>query len=227
MNRKQQQTLGNFIRQNNHLSEQQSQIIYGGLLGDSNINIRSNGTCRIKMTHSEKQLDYLEFKKKMLEPFIIQNRPTSDFQPNNKYAPNSTFYTYNTIVHQDFTNIFGLFYRTIRGKRKKYITMNFLNKLQPIAILIWFLDDGCYYFSKNKAHILYLSTYRYSLPEHQTLKEWFWKKWKIESKISYDSTHEMYILRFNVKDIRIFNDLFLKPFRQNIPSCMSYKFPNF
>lgn len=224
---KKQQILGNFIRQNNHLSEQQLQIVYGGLLGDSNINVRANGACRLKMGHSSKQLDYLEFKKKMLEPFVIQEKPTIDFQPNNKYSPNFTFYSYNTIVHQDFTDIFGLFYRNIEGKRKKYITMNFLNNLQPLAIFIWFLDDGCYNYSKNKTHKIYLSTYRYSLSEHQTLKEWFWKKWKIESKITFDTTHQQYYLRFNIDGLRLFDDLFLKPFHQNVPSCMNYKFPNF
>jgi len=224
-----QRILGITLRKQ-HFSPRQLQVIFGTLLGDSSLNMRSNGSYRLKMSHSLKQLNYLEFKKKLLEPFIIQLKATFD----NSYLNNpdsfssAPSYHYNSIVHQDFTDIAGLVYKNIDNHKRKYINMNLLNRIQPTAMLFWFLDDGCYHYnSKKHTHTMYLSTYRYSLPEHRTLKKWFWHHWKIDSQISFDKTHNMFTLRFNKSNMIIFNNLFLKPFMYLVPSCMYYKFPKF
>jgi len=220
--------IANKIRKNKRLDKQQLQLCYGTLLGDSSINVRANGKCRLKMCHTEKQREYIEFKKRILEPFILQQTPTKDIsgKTNPKNFSTATSYHYNTIVHQDFTNLYGLFYTKINKGKRKQINMNILNLVEPFAILIWYLDDGCYYHDTRKSsHKLYLSTYRYSLPEHKTLKKWFWHKWRIISKISFDKTHNMYYLRFNKQEIIKFTKLFLEPSKCLIPKCMYYKFP--
>jgi hypothetical protein len=215
-----------------HFTEEQLQIVLGGLMGDSSISTRINGSCRLKMCHGEKQKDYLEFKKKKLETFFLQESPTIDSSNSNNSKSFSfgslNSYHYNSIVHQDFTDIKGLFYRNEKGKKRKYINMNILNKLDRLGMLIWYLDDGCFHhYPKKSSYIMYLSTCKYSLSEHETIKKWFWHKWKIESKIRFDNTNKCYYLHFLKKGMVSFNDLFLKPFKKEVPVCMHYKFPNF
>lgn len=211
---------------NIHLTAEQLQIVYGTLLGDSSIQERNFGRCRLKMCHGMKQKDYLEFKKEKLKPFVIQT--SASMCESNGFAGALPSFHYNSITHQDFANLYGLFYIKSKGKKRKYINMNILNRLEPTAILYWFLDDGCYkYQPKKSTHICFLSTQCFTLQEHKMLKKWFWRKWRIETVISYDKIHKAYILRFKKKALENFNKLFLKPFKHFVPSCLHYKFPKF
>lgn len=231
MERKDSRILGDALRKLK-LTEKQLELCYGGMLGDSSITPRPNGAGRLRLSHGSKQKEYLEWKASLMRPFIIQENPTSWNNPekniNGTICPPSTAFCYETVVHQTFTDLYGLFYEKIKGVKRKRLTMSILNKVTPFSVLIWFLDDGSYFYSATKnTHSMYLSTYRYTLGEHQTLKKWFWHKWRIESVISYDKTHNKYILRFNVKAQKRFYELFLKPFSVEIPKCMAYKIPNF
>ena len=185
------------------------------------------------MCHGEQQCQYLEWKKDILSTFIIQYKPNKCEGKLTSINDGKEFkslpaYHYTSIQHQAFTDMFGLFYITDKGKKRKRVTMNILNQLQPLAILIWFLDDGCYKYQKAKScHQMYISTHRYSLGEHRTMKRWFWHKWRIEVIITPTARNKYFILRMN-KDSQVkFSELFLEPFKDSIPTCMHYKFPNF
>ena len=215
-------------RQNIHLSPEQLQIVYGTMMGDASISPRENGACRIQISHCEKQLPYLQYKIDRLSPFFIQEHPTPDSQRASSFKGSTPAYKYSSMVHQDFTDVFGLFYKTTKGIKRKIVDMNILNKLEPLSILFWFLDDGCYtYQPKKSTHIMFLSTYNCTLAEHRTLKRWFWHKWRIESTITHHKPTDQYTLRFPKQAQIIFNNLFLKPFKHLVPSCMHYKFPEF
>jgi hypothetical protein len=210
---------GDYLRKNNHLSDKQKKICYGALLGDSNLHHRDNGQCSFKICHCKKQLGYLEWKKNLLLPFIIQDSPTVD--NNNSFGYGSSF-IYTSIVHQDFTDMVGLFYRKIKGKRNRYITMKTLKLLNPLSILIWYLDDGTLTIDKE----MRLCSNAYSLSEHKTMKSYFWKNYRIETKIA-KFTHKhtgkiYYFLRFNVENSKKLRNLF-EPFIDEIPECMRYK----
>ncbi len=216
----------------NILTDKQIQICLGGMMGDSSINIRPNGRCRLLMNHCEAQNKYLDWKKDILYPFIIQAKANICLNKDrviNGVEINSTpSYHYASIQHQYFTDLFGLFYTTYLGEKRKRVNMNILNMLQPLAILIWFLDDGCYYSQpKHSSHTMYLSTYRYTLGEHQTMKKWFWHKWRIEMTITPTNQNTKFILRMNKENMIKFNNLFLFQFKDDVPECMHYKFPNF
>ncbi len=210
----------NYLRKNSHLSDKQKKACYGMLLGDSSLNYRENGQFRLKICHCEKQIEYLEWKKKILLPFIIQDKPTIS-SSNSAYSLNPSF-IYTSIVHQDFTDMAGLFYRKIKGERKRHITMKTLKFLDPLSILLWYLDDG----TLSRKIEMRLCTKAYSLPEHKTMKVYFWKKYRIETKIA-KFTHKhtgktYYFLRFNKNNSKKLNSLF-EPFINDIPECMKYK----
>lgn len=214
------------------LSAKQLELCYGAMMGDSSITLRPSGAARFRMSHCEKQKEYLEWKASILRPFIIQENATqwtsSEKRFDNSICPPLTAYCYETICHGEFLNFYGLFYETVKGKKRKRLTMTILNRLTPFSIFIWFLDDGCYcHQEKNSTHIMYLSTYRYTLSEHKTLKKWFWHKWRINAVITYDSNHKRYITRFNREAQNIFYKTFIYPFIDQCPTCMLYKIPNF
>lgn len=211
------------IRKNNHLSEQQLQLCYGGLLGDSNLQSKNGRLHRIKFGHCEKQLPYLEWKRKLLNPFIIQEGTTYEEKTtrilNNKSFSQTRFHSYNSIIHQDLTNLFPLFYRRIKGKSIRHITTKTLNLLQPFAILIWYLDDGT--LTRNKSFRFY--TNAYPLSQQKAMKRWFWHKYRIETKINYRKEENSYFLTLSVNNSKNLQKLF-QPFVSQVPECMHYKF---
>lgn len=212
------------------LTNKQMELVYGAMLGDSSISLSPNGSGDFRIAHGNKQKEYLEWKASIMRPFIIQETPTSWVRPEKKWnkniIPTSTNYSYNTIIHQTFTDLYGLFYTKAKGLKRKQLNMSILNKLTPFSMLIWFLDDGCYHYQSSKsAYKMYLSTYCFTLGENKTLKRWLWHKWQIKSIIQYDKIHNSYFIRFNKEGRIRFTQLFLLPFKEQIPSCMTYKIP--
>ena len=209
------------VRDYKHLDKKQYQVCLGGLLGDSNINVRDNGRCRIKFCHAEKQLEYLEWKRNIMGEFIVAEKPTIEIIKEGKSfgKVGSKFYIYNTIGHQDFTDMYGLMYRTKLGKRKKYITRKVLNELNNFGLLIWYIDDGC--ITKDKE--ARIASNDLTLSEHKSLRIWFWQKYRITALISYNKTADCYFLRFNVANTKKLFDLF-KEFKDDIPECVKHKF---
>ena len=113
-----------------HIPQNQLEIIYGTLIGDGSLILQTNNFHRLSFCHSEKQLEYLKYKKKLLDSIFIQTKC-------NKYInKNNIQYHSHSISHKDLTNIFGLSHRN----KKKYITRKFLNLLTPTSLLFWYMN---------------------------------------------------------------------------------------
>ena len=120
------------VNETHRLSGQQWQVVLGSLLGDGNLsrNLRGRSGVRFRLGHGAKQRDYLEWKVSMLG-----NVPCSR-RVNEKGA-----------VFADFTPLpeLGELQRTVyMGNGKKTITDDYLKALTPLALAIWFMDDGCF-----------------------------------------------------------------------------------
>lgn len=210
------------------MKDKQLQVCLGGLLGDSSISPRNGGKCRIKFNHTASQLPYLEYKKKIMESYIIAEKPT--YTPSKEVRTNKPFrsnpiYTYMSITHQDFRDIFGMLYRNIKGRNQRVITMKFLMKLSPLALLIWYLDDGTLTQDKEAR----IGSYRYSLSEHRTIKKWLKQQYGIDAIIApYNIKGKVnrFFLRMRVKDSKLLFTL-LNEYFSEIPPCMHYKFIKF
>ena len=202
------------VRKNKHLNEKQKQLTLGTLLGDGSMFLESNGARGIQFAHCEKQFGYLEWKKSILIPFIVADKAS-------KYLNNdgSFMRLYRSIIHQDFIDIYGLLYRKIKGKEKKFLTRRYLNKIDVFGLLIWFLDDGCV--SKDKD--IRLGTDYFSLSEQKAIKIWFWQKFRIQCTISFNRTKKTYFLLFNTLNGKRLMRLFVEYIKE-IPECMLYKF---
>jgi len=118
--------------QTHRLSDMQWQVVLGSLLGDGNLspNLRDGNGVRFRLGHGVKQRDYLEWKVAMLGNISCSRRM------NDKGA-----------VFADFTPLpeLGELQRTVYlGDGKRTITEEYLKALTPLALAIWFMDDGCF-----------------------------------------------------------------------------------
>ncbi|MGN6605397.1 MAG: intein-containing recombinase RecA [Jatrophihabitans sp.] len=112
------------------LSAQQWQVVLGSLLGDGNLspNRRGRNGVRFRLGHGAKQRDYLDWKVSLLGNIPCSRRE------NAKGA-----------VFADFTPLpeLGELQRAVYfGDGKKTIGWDYLKALTPLALAIWFMDDG-------------------------------------------------------------------------------------
>ena len=114
------------------LGPQQWQVVLGGLMGDGSLSLpvgEGDGSARYRMGHGAKQATYLDWKTSLLGN--VQHSRTT----NEKGA-----------VFADFTPLSEL--DELRqvvyfGDGKKHITWEYLKALTPLALAVWYMDDGC------------------------------------------------------------------------------------
>ena len=120
-------------QQTEQLSLQQWQVILGGLMGDGNLSpsaARDGTSARFRMGHGAKQAGYVDWKAAMLGN-ISQSRSV---------RPNGA-------VHIDMTTLPEL--AELRevvywGDGKKHLTWDYLKALTPLALAVWYMDDGSF-----------------------------------------------------------------------------------
>jgi recombination protein RecA len=114
------------------LGEQQLQLILGSLMGDGSLspNRRGRSGTRFRMGHGAKQAAYLDWKVSLLEN--IRHARTV----NAKGA-----------VFADFTPLpeLGELHEAVYfGDGKKHLSWEYLKSLTPLALAVWYMDDGCF-----------------------------------------------------------------------------------
>jgi recombination protein RecA len=120
------------VAEPHRLSEQQVQVIFGSLMGDGCLspNRRGRSGVRFRMGHGARQEAYLDWKASLLA-----NIPCSR-TTNGKGA-----------VFADFAplpELGGLRESIYAGDGKKHLSWDYLKGLTPLALAIWYMDDGCF-----------------------------------------------------------------------------------
>jgi recombination protein RecA len=114
------------------LSDQQQQVVLGSLMGDGNLspNRRDRSGTRFRMGHGAKQADYPDWKVSLLAN-IDHSRTV-----NAKGA-----------VFADFTPLpeLGELHDAVYfGDGKKHLGWEYLKSLTPLALAVWYMDDGSF-----------------------------------------------------------------------------------
>ena len=114
------------------LSDQQVQVVLGALMGDGNLspNRRGRSGTRFRMGHGAKQAAYLDWKTSLLGN-IGHSRTVS--------AKGAVF--------ADFTplpELAELHDAVYFGDGKKHLTWEYLKSLTPLALAVWYMDDGSF-----------------------------------------------------------------------------------
>lgn len=156
------------------INKESRNLLIGLLLGDGTI---SNNYV-FKLSHSETQRDYLEWKINLLKKYGIRTNGIKEYISNSGYNIGKTvLYTQLAII--PFIKVLRkIFYKPkkVLGNRK------LLNRLSAQEIAIWYMDDGCINIRKsnNKIHGFYIKIAT-CLPkeELQIIIDYFKEVWNI------------------------------------------------
>ena len=142
------------VRQDISLTQEQKEILFGGLLGDFCI-VKHVKNYRGAVNHSIKQETYAKFLHSKLDALVGQFRYTK-VKASNKIYDECQFTLRPNLQLESFYNNF---YNDFSGKKD---VPHDLSLLTPLAIAIWFMDDG---FLLNNGHsqTLGFSTCSFSL----------------------------------------------------------------
>lgn len=131
------------------LTKKQRSIIIGLMLGDGHLESSNNGqTYRLKVEHSIRQKDYINWLYRELGNIIYQGPKIRIKKLNGKSFLSIYFVTYSLgslrfYAHQ--------FYRN----GKKVIPKLIKKLLNPLSLAVWFMDDGSKKSSKHNAYIIH------------------------------------------------------------------------
>jgi len=115
------------------LSDQQWEVVLGSLMGDGCLSppVRQDSeSARLRMGHGAKQAEYLDWKISLLEN-ISHSRTT-----NGKGAAFADF-TPLSELHELRSAVY-------LGDGKKFLSEEYLKALTPLALAIWYMDDGSF-----------------------------------------------------------------------------------
>jgi len=114
------------------LSDQQWQVVLGGLMGDAHLapNMRGRHGVRFRMGHGAKQVDYLDWKASLFGN-IPQSRTTN--------AKGAGF-----VDLAPLPELGQLREVVYWGDGKKHLTDDYIKALTPLALAVWFMDDGSF-----------------------------------------------------------------------------------
>jgi recombination protein RecA len=114
------------------LGGQQVQVILGSLMGDGALspNLRGRSGTRFRMGHGAKQVAYLDWKMSLLDN--IPHCRTSN-------AKGAVFVDFTPLPELGELREIVYF-----GDGKKHLTWEYLKSLSPLALAVWYMDDGCF-----------------------------------------------------------------------------------
>lgn len=115
-----------------YLNEQQWSVVLGSLLGDGNLspNRRDRQGVRFRMGHGQQQAAYLEWKTELLGNL-------SHSRTRNERGAEFADFTPLPELHELYESVYF-------GDGKKVVSWDYLKALTPLALAVWYMDDGCF-----------------------------------------------------------------------------------
>ena len=146
----------------------QDAVIVGGLLGDMHIQKTSASTnrCRLRICHSIRQKEYVDWKHSvLLTPFCKKTKPPY-LDDRRLTTPEYMFYT---SYQDEFIPYHTAWYqrRGSDSSTTKTVPVNIKQLLvDPIALAVWYLDDGT---KRSDCNACRFATQSFSLNENELL----------------------------------------------------------
>jgi hypothetical protein len=157
------------------LSNRQRSIIIGTLLGDGHLETQNDGkTYRLKIEHSIKQSTYVDWFYREFQDWVLTQPKAKRKYLNGTELEN---YFFQTISVGQFRFYAKEFYKD----KRKYIPSKIGRWLTPLAMAVWFMDDGS---SKSKHHrAVILNTHCFKRSDIGLLQSALLKNYGIESSL--------------------------------------------
>ncbi|PMR58184.1 recombinase RecA [Verrucosispora sp. ts21] len=120
------------LAETRRLSEQQWQVVLGSLMGDGALspNRQDRNGVRFRLGHGEQQVDYLDWKVSLLGNISHSRRTDSRGAAFVDFTPLSELGELRRAVYL--------------GDGKKHLSWDYLKALTPLALAVWYMDDGCF-----------------------------------------------------------------------------------
>ena len=176
------------------LTPKQMQICYGGLLGDFGIHAYTKNRLSgnyLECYHCEEQVTYLRWIEQELASLDCKFHEWTRYWE--EYGREYTRYWITTTCHPTITDLRKFTYANEGLDQHKRITREWLDKLEPLGLAVWFMDDG----GKCGAGCQ-ISTQCFSYEEQEVIQRYFVEKWNIKTNInkagtSKDGTQQFYL----------------------------------
>lgn len=158
------------------LSSKCKAIILGSLLGDGSLKIYPRyKNARFSFRHSIKQKEYFDWKVNQLKEissrkFVwLQGKDKNDGWGSQKLR-------YQSMALAELTDV----YKKTSRQGKLDIKRKWLNKMTPLSLAIWWLDDGSLITNSRRG---VFCTDQFSLKEVKILANYLKKVWRVEVKV--------------------------------------------
>lgn len=184
------------------VTDRQFSIIVGSLLGDAYISPLG----KIQFEHSEKAKEYVQWKFKEMDRIRYQNIGYVKRTLNDKIL-----YSYRFWTRQFFRPLRKMAYQE---NGKKYISQQWLAECTPLALAIWYMDDGHYEREKKRCII---ATDGFSDGDREKLKSFLKTKFSLIVVVRKSGKIAM-----TQSETKKFFEI-IHPYKIR---CMAYKFPN-
>lgn len=184
----------------NPISDELEQLIIASILGDGSIryvNKGSRANARIEFAHAERQGDYLWWKYNIFKKYdLVNSKPRHIMSGNDKQYPQLRF---ETKTNKLFNNYHYMFYKT----KERKLTRKILNKLTPLGLAIWYMDDGNLslpkYTKKDGStgihcRRLMLNTQGFSYEENVLIQRYFKVVWSIDVNINKNNGYHRIVM---------------------------------
>jgi len=208
-------------------SDSQKSLIIGSVLGDGSLTVGKDCiNARFVERHSEKQKEYLLWKRDLLKPFTyskVTETLSEEHIISGVKCNVQKNYMFSTISHPYLTGVRKIFYPT----GKKIVPENLSEYMNALVAAVWFCDDGSFsYIKKSGTYRVDLHTESFSYKENvlicRILSDFFGEGFRINSR-KYISGQAFYVCLSGKDEVKKIVDL-IKPF---IPLCMTYKMKDY
>lgn len=163
--------------------------LIGMTLGDASIQYLKCKNASIRITQSPKQQEYLKWKANIINQ--ITGIRTEIIELNTYLKETKKTYPQLRLYSTSSKFLNHIHASLYKGNKKK-INMHLLKRLTPLALAIWYMDDGnlAFHYKKNKNGEKYISgrevmlnTQCFSYEEHLVIQQYFKECLNIEVKI--------------------------------------------
>lgn len=157
--------MGNTVGSPARLTAEERSVVVGTILGDGHLEMLTSGSVRLSVAHGAAQRAYTAFLHRKLRRHIHASTPTQCTSLDRRNGRLAVSYRFRTVALQELNVLRSEFYNATSIKR---IPASIGRHLDPIALAVWFMDDGSY---KDDSRGLLLNTMAFSDSDHERLRD--------------------------------------------------------
>lgn len=186
----------------------QLEVLFGSLLGDMSFSKTISNKIKGKVEHCLQQKEYVLYKHKLLENLCLKVFESNKFDK----RTNKTYYStgFNLKTNESLIELYNMFY--VNGKK---VIPQDLSLLTPIAIAIWFMDDG----AKGTKGGSTFSTNCFSYKDINRVKNYLTDKYNLNLSIHKNKTGQflLYVKKKNKEHfINLISDFMIESMKYKL-----------